>query len=129
MLEEEPPVGAGHVEAYATKTPPFWPTDPQVWFVQVEAQFAVRGITAHRRMYQHIVGSLSLEIAKEIRDLLLQPPEDNPYDVLKQKLIKRIAASEQCRLQQLFTAEELGDQKPKWLLRQMQQLLGEKWGS
>ena len=59
MLEVEPPVGVGCVEAYAIKIPPSWPSDPQVWFVQVEAQFAVRGIIAQCMMYHHIVGTLS----------------------------------------------------------------------
>ena len=126
MSIEGPPAEAGRVEAYAMKIPPFWPADPQIWFVQVEAQFAARGITAQRTMYHHVVGSLSPEIATEIRDLLLHPPGDNPYDVLKLKLIERTSASEQRRLQQLFTAEELGDRKPTQLLRRMQQLLGEK---
>ena len=117
---------AGRVEAYSMKIPPFWTADPQIWFVQVEAQFAAKSITAQRTMYQHIVASLTPEIATEIRDLLLKPPEERPYDVLKQKLIERTAASEQRRLQQLFTAEDLGDRKPTQLLRRMQQLLGEK---
>ena len=59
------------------------------------------------------------ETATEIRDLLLRPPEDNPYDILEQKLIERIAASEQHQLQQLFPAEELGDQKHMQLLHRM----------
>ena len=63
--------------------------------MQVEAQFAARAITAQSTMYHHIVGSLSPETATEIRDLLLQPSEDNLYNVLKQKLIEHIAASEQ----------------------------------
>ena len=65
------------------------------------------------------------EFAAEVRDLLLKPPTDNPYDVLKEQLIRRTAASEQCRLQQLFTAEELGDRKPT---RRMQQLVGDRPG-
>ena len=99
------------------KISPYRTSDPQLLFVQVEARFAARGITAQCTMYHHVVGSLSPEIATEIRDILLKPPEDHPYGVLKQKLIERTAASEKCCLQQLFTVENLGDRKPTQLLR------------
>jgi len=46
--------------------------------------------------------------------------------VLKQRLIKRTSASEQRRLQQLLTTEELGDCKSSQVLRRIQQLLGDK---
>ena len=104
------------IEAYSMKIPSYWTADPQICFVQFEARFAARDITAQCTMYHYIVGSLTPEIATELRDLLLQLPEDSPYDVLNLVLIERTAASEQCRLQQLFTIEDLGDQKPMQLL-------------
>ena len=80
-------------------------------------------------MFDYVIASLSLEIAFEIRDLLIRPPTDAPYDNLKAELVKRTAASEQRKLQQLISGEELGDRKPTQLLRRMQQLLGDHLGA
>ena len=51
-------------------------------------------------------------IATEVQDLILTILKDHPYDQLKASLIKRTAASEQRRLQQVFHSEELGDSPP-----------------
>ena len=68
----DPRVEQPRVAAVSIKLPVFWPSDPQLWFAQVQAQFST---------------SLSPEVAAEIRDLILSSPEEAPYDVLKQQLV------------------------------------------
>ena len=115
--------GVTDIAAVALKLPPFWSADPQVWFAQVESQFFTRKITNQDTKFHHIVASLPLEVAVDIRDLIINKPADNAYDELKSKLITRTAASRAKRLQQLLSVEELGDRKPSQLLRRFEQLL------
>ena len=112
------------ITSVSLKLPPFWPSDPSIWFAQVEAQFQTRNITSQPTKYHHVISVLPPEIAQEIRDILLNPPTSQQYDYLKSELIKRTSVSERKRLHQLLVAEELGDRKPTQLLRKMRQLLG-----
>ena len=121
----EPPL----VAAVSIKLPAFWPSNPQLWFAQVQTQFSTRGITNQKTMFDYVIASHSPEVAAEICDLILSPPAETPYDVLKEQLVKRTAASEQKCLQQLFSFEELGDRKPTQLLRRLQQLAGDTPGA
>ena len=50
------------VAAYSIKIPPFWPSDPMLWFMLVEAQFVLRGITAQLTKFHHVLANLSQEI-------------------------------------------------------------------
>ena len=113
--------GSTDVSVVNLKLPPFWPGDPELWFTQIEA------LPPYHLRFDHVVASLSPDYATKVRDLLLRPrpTTDNP---LKEQLTKHTALSEQRRLQQLFTGEELGDRKPTQLLRKMQQLLGDRPG-
>ena len=114
------------IGAVAIKLPPFWRNDPEVWFAQAEAQFAMRSITAEETKYHHVIAALPAEVAQDVRDVLINPPKTEPYTTLKEKLTARMTESEQRRVQMLLTEEELGDRKPSQLLRRMKQLMGEQ---
>ena len=60
----------------------------------------------------------------KVEDLLIDLPEENPYEKLKEHHISRIADSERQKIRQLLTTKDLGDRKPTQLLRKTQQLLG-----
>ena len=121
-LAEQPPTA--HIAAVQIKLPPFWPKDPELWLAQIEAQFSTRGITVSKTKFDHIVSCLSPEFATEVRDLLLHPPSENPYEMLKEQLTKQMSDSEQRRIKEPLSAEEIGDRKPTQVLQRIQQLLG-----
>lgn len=115
---------ASQLGVVSLKLPPFWPADPALWFAHVESLFATRSISSQITKFHYAVSALSPTEAAEVRDIIMSPPTDTPYDKLKHELIKRMTASEQRRLRQLLTEEELGDRKPSQLLRRMRQLIG-----
>ncbi|CAN7940953.1 unnamed protein product, partial [Ixodes pacificus] len=114
------------VAAAAVRLPPYWDRNPRVWFLQAESQFHLAGVTTQGRKYHHVVSALSSAAADEVYDVLANPSPATPYDQLKNALLQRTEVSERSRVQQLLSAEELGDRRPSQLLRRMTQLLGER---
>lgn len=108
------------------KIPEFWSSDSELWFLTVESVFRKHRVTASLTKFDYVVAALSQSTAAVVRDILRSPPENQPYETLRTELIRRTTESEPRRLQQLLTAEQLGDRKPTELLRRMEQLLGGK---
>lgn len=108
------------------KLPVFLKADPELWFAAAETRFRTHSVRAEMRKFELCIDSLPPEILMDVRDLVLQPPATEPYATLKKELLQRTSDSQQRRLQQLLTQEELGDRKPSQLLRRMQQLAGDQ---
>lgn len=115
-----PPLAA-HI---APKIPAFWPQDPELFFVRVEAEFnkASPKITTESTKFSHLVGTLDKSTAALVRNQLLNPDPSEPYSKLKDELIRKFTLSDHSRQAQA-KEETLGDQKPSALLCRLQQLL------
>ena len=122
--DSEAPKEEQTISAVSVKLPDFWPADLALWFARAESMFNMRGVKDQRTKFDHVAFALSNEFATEVRDILMGPRKHHPYDNLKGELIRRLQSSEQKRLRQLLTEEELADRKPSQLLRRMQQLVG-----
>lgn len=107
------------VSRLAVRLPPFWPHNPVLWFAQVEASFSYAGITADQTKFALVVSQLDHHFAAEVQDVITSPPSTNSYETLKSELIRRVAASQEERIRQVLTQEEIGDRKPSQYLRHL----------
>ena len=107
------------ISRVSVKVPPFWKTNPALWFKQVESQFITAGITSDSTKFHTIVGSIEANVLSEVSDLILQPPSINMYATLKQRIQDRFCDSEEKLLKKLLRDVEIGDKKPSALLRDM----------
>lgn len=106
------------------KVPPFSPDDPEIWFALLEGQFETRNITDDADKFSNVVTNLDLQHAKAVKDIIIKPPLTNRYEKIKSELIRRLSASNEKKVKQLLTHEELGDRKPSQFLRHLQDLAG-----
>lgn len=93
------PSPANEVCRVSVKLPPFWTDRPAVWFTQAEAQFHLAGINNDMTMFSHVISIIDQRLIGEIEDIIMNPPAENKYNILKQELIRRLSTSEQQRVE------------------------------
>ncbi|XP_032674655.1 uncharacterized protein LOC116845724 [Odontomachus brunneus] len=113
-----------HINKIAIRAPPFWPEEPELWFAQLEGQFLLGGITQDSTKYGHVIAQLETRYAREVKDVIINPPTNDKYAAIKNALIERLSASQEQRTRQLLEHEELGDRKPSQFLRHLRTLAG-----
>lgn len=115
-------VNPSSVNRLQVKVPPFWKQNPQLWFRQLEAQFANSNITIELTKFNHIVGIIESDVLDHVSDIVLAPPINNQYEAIKKRLIEAFAPSDNKKLKSLLNDITLGDSKPSDLLRRMREL-------
>lgn len=108
-----------NIRSVHLKLPPFWKAKPQLWFMQIEAQFQTNAIRADSTKYNHLVGKLDTDILDKVSDIVMNPPANNRYQTLKDRLIKEFSDSDRKKLKCLFKADSYNGEKPSELLRHM----------
>lgn len=114
----------GEIARVSVRIPPFWSINPAMWFSQVEAQFAIAGISNDFTRYNTVVGAMDSSVLTHVSDILLGPEQQKSYKALKERLIQQFADSEQQRLRKLLQDLPLDGKKPTALLREMRTLAG-----
>ena len=102
--------------------PPFWKGNVALWFAQVEAQFRRSNVTNDDEKFDSVVAVIDTSILTQVSDLVINPPVNNKYEALKNRLNECFTDSEDRKLQRLLKDMALGDKKPSQLLREMKEL-------
>ncbi|XP_012148641.2 uncharacterized protein LOC105663574 [Megachile rotundata] len=112
------------VDRVAIRIPEFCPSDPEMWFSMVERSFDAAGVTVETTKFGYVLGTLSARYAAEVRDIIMNPPANEPYKELKTEFIRRLSASQEQKTRRLLEQEEIGDRKPSQFLRHLRMLAG-----
>ena len=123
-VDRLPNLNRASIARLSVKIPPFWRKDPEMWFAQVEAQFAIAGITSDETKFNYVAGNLEANYATEVRDILTSPPDSGKYEKLKIELIRRLGTSQDHKTRELLETQQLGDRAPSQFLRHLQGLPG-----
>lgn len=114
-------------DAVAVKLPPIWTEDLETWFLQAEAQFAIRKITTEETRFYHVVAALSADCATKVKNIIRAPPQE-PYTALKAALLQKYEPTKHERAAAILAIKSLGDNKPSHLMDRFVNLLGEHEG-
>lgn len=112
------------IESVAVRLPNFWTNSPQTWFIQADAHFSLYNVKSDRARYHLVIASLPQDVIETILDILKAPPQQEKYLNLKTVIIERLTISEEKRLEQLISSEQMGDKKPSEFYRFLKKLAG-----
>ena len=99
--------------------PPDPPNSP------LHCEFLATRLTAAATKSYYVVSALDQDTAQRLIYLLNNPPEDNKYTTLKERLLDTFELSEYERAACLLNMPNLGDRKPSALMDEMLGLLGQ----
>ncbi len=106
----------------------FWPQAPQLWFSQTECRFTAHGVVDEFARYCLVVGALPHDSLRRVADIVESPPPENPYTIIKQRLLGAHLMTDYQRAERLYLSPAIGDRKPSEMMVAMLEMCprGEK---
>lgn len=108
------------------KIPPFWSSDPETWFISVEASFHVARITDDVTKFHTVLANADVAVLSHIKDLIRNPPSEGKYDTLKKRLLSAFETTQDAWLRQFLKGQVLEDKKPSHFLQELRNLAGDQ---
>ncbi|XP_015126967.1 uncharacterized protein LOC107048340 [Diachasma alloeum] len=102
---------------------PFDADKPALWFAQLDTQFADLRYVTESDKYNKTVPLIDTAYAAEIEDLIVSRPVTNPYQTLKNELIRCFTKSRTANIIQLLDRESIEDRTPSKHLRHLKRLV------
>jgi hypothetical protein len=97
----------------------FWPQAPQLWFSQTECRLVAHGVVDEFARYCLVVGALPHDSLRRVADIVESPPPENPYTVIKQRLLGAHLMTDYQRAEKLYLSPAIGDRKPSEMMAAM----------
>jgi hypothetical protein len=79
----------GDILRVAVRLPQFWAERPAVWLAQAVARFSLAGISDDRTKFYHKISQLVHRYAAEVEDIIISPPQKDPYTAVKTELLNQ----------------------------------------
>lgn len=81
-----------------SRIPPFCREKPVLWFAQLEEQFLLNDISDDYVKFYYATTLLDPSVAEKVEDIIVSPPSNHKYEILKTELIKRLLESDNEKL-------------------------------
>ena len=103
----------------SVKLPDFWSENLAAWIKQAEAQFRIAKVSNPQLQFDYVIQKLDHNTVDRIQDLILDPPEADQYNVLRQRLLSTYTKSIYEKLSAFYAIPPLGDKRPTELMDQL----------
>ena len=94
------------------RLPLFWAENSEAWFGIAESRFRLRNIEDEQVKFDLVVNALPKECLRTVLDLVTNPPEEDAYEAIKERLCEHHNLTEFQRVEKIHAMEAFAGGSP-----------------